>query len=77
MIAGGASALVLAAGHRMLRLPRGVVLGVLAGVFTQPAVLAFALEETGDDQPNLGYALVLPVAMFAKIAAAQLLAAGR
>lgn len=72
-IAATASVLVLAAGHRWLRLPRGVLLGVLAGVLTQPAVLAFALEESRDDQPNLGYALVLPVAMFAKIVAAQLL----
>lgn len=75
LTAGFASVLVLVVGHVVLRLPRGVLLGVLAGALTQPAVLAFALEETGDDQPNLGYALVLPVAMFAKIVAAQLLVA--
>lgn len=75
LVAATVSAVTLTIGHRWLRLPRGVLLGVLAGVLTQPAVLAFALEETGDDQPNLGYALVLPVAMFAKIVAAQLLVA--
>ena len=36
-------------------------------------VLGFALEQTGDDSPNLGYATVYPVAMIAKILLAQVL----
>ncbi len=49
--------------------------GVLAGSQTQPAVLAFANERTGfDNRVALGYALVYPAAMIAKILLAQVLA---
>ena len=46
---------------------------MLAGLQTQPAVLGFALEQTGDDLPNIGYATVYPVAIIAKIVLAQML----
>lgn len=49
--------------------------GIVAGAQTQPAVLAFANERTGfDNRVALGYALVYPAAMIAKILLAQLLA---
>jgi len=60
-------------GHRLLRIPLGVVLGMLAGIQTQPAVLAYALEKTGRDTPNVGYASVFPIAMISKILLAQLI----
>ena len=48
--------------------------GALGGVQTQPAVLAFANGRTHDDpRVALGYALVYPVAMVAKILIATLL----
>ena len=51
--------------------------GLLAGLQTQPAVLAFAAERSeGDDRVNVGYAMVFPAAMIAKIVMAQLLAGG-
>jgi putative transport protein len=58
-------------GHRLLRLPMGTMIGVLAGLQTQPAVLGFALEQSGNDLPNIGYASVYPVATIAKILIAQ------
>jgi putative transport protein len=63
-------------GHRVLRIPLGVMVGTLAGLQTQPAVLAFAIEKTGRDLPNVGYAAVFPFAMIAKIILAQLLLQG-
>lgn len=49
--------------------------GMLAGAQTQPAVLAFANDRTGHDlRVGLGYALVYPAAMIAKILLAQVLA---
>jgi putative transport protein len=60
-------------GHRILRIPLGVVVGMLAGIQTQPAVLAYALEKTGRDSPNVGYASIFPIAMIAKILLAQLI----
>lgn len=48
--------------------------GVIGGVQTQPAVLAFANERTGaDPRVALGYAMVYPVAMIVKIFIAQVL----
>lgn len=48
--------------------------GALSGAQTQPALLAFANSRTGSDpRVALGYALVYPVAMVAKILVAQVL----
>lgn len=62
-------------GHRVLRIPRDVLVGVIAGIHTQPAALAFAVEQTESEQPNLGYSTVFPLATIAKIILAQLLLA--
>ncbi len=59
-------------GHRLLGIPMGLLAGILAGLQTQPAVLAFAHEQTRNDLPNVGYASVFPAAMILKIALAQL-----
>lgn len=63
----------LIVGHRLLRIPMGTLTGMLAGIQTQPAVLAFSLEQARSDAPNTGYASVYPVATLVKIVAAQLL----
>lgn len=48
--------------------------GVLAGIETQPAALAFGLERSGgDERISRAYALVFPVAMIAKIVVVQFL----
>jgi putative transport protein len=48
--------------------------GMLAGVETQPAALAYASERTnGDERVSRAYALVFPAAMLAKILVVQLL----
>ena len=57
---------------RLMRIPLSVLVGTLAGIQTQPAVLAFAVERTENDLPNVGYATVFPVAMIIKILFAQL-----
>jgi putative transport protein len=70
-----AAALTLWAGTTLLHLPFGTLAGTLAGLQTQPAVLGFALEQTHDESPNVGYATVYPVAMIAKVILGQLLLA--
>ncbi len=77
-IAGGVITIVTALstlwiGHRLLKIPMGLLAGILAGLQTQPAVLGFALEQSENDLPNIGYASVYPVALIAKIILAQLL----
>jgi putative transport protein len=78
VIAGGVfltslSAVAMLAAGRWLGLGPPGASGLIAGAQTQPAVLAFAAERTGDQRLDLTYALVLPVAMVVKIVAAQLL----
>jgi putative transport protein len=50
--------------------------GLLAGVHTQPAALAFANTQAGCEDPSISYAAVYPVALIAKIILAQLLILG-
>jgi putative transport protein len=65
--------LALVIGHRLLHIPASVVVGMIAGIQTQPADLAFACERTRNEIPAMGYAAVYPVATIAKIVLAQLL----
>lgn len=72
----GVTALVSAAvAHRVLKVPMSLSLGIVAGIHTQPAVLGWALEETRNEIPNVGYASVYPAATLAKLVAVQLLVA--
>lgn len=73
LITAVAAVTLLVVGHRLLKIPMGLCIGILAGLQTQPAVLAFASEQTDNDMPNLGYATVYPLATIAKIVLAQLL----
>jgi putative transport protein len=60
-------------GTRLLRLSYPSVMGLMSGIQTQPACLAYANEHGGTDAPNVWYASVYPVSMIAKIILAQLL----
>jgi len=64
---------VLVVGEVWLRLPVSAALGVLSGVQTQPAVLAYAVQQTESELPNTWYATVYPAAMVAKILLAQVI----
>jgi putative transport protein len=48
-------------------------MGLVSGIQTQPACLAYATREANSDAPDLAYAAVFPVALIAKIIVAQLL----
>jgi putative transport protein len=65
--------LTLLIGYRLLKVPLGVLTGMLAALQTQPAVLSFACEQAENDLPNIGYATVYPLAIIAKVLIAQLL----
>jgi putative transport protein len=74
-LTGLAAVLVVVALHAVSRMPWLETAGAVAGVQTQPAVLAFVNERTGyDTRVGVGYALVYPVAMIVKILVAQVLA---
>lgn len=60
-------------GRKLLKIPLGALSGLLAGIHTQPAALAFASERYPDGSPSVGYATVFPLATIVKIVAAQVL----
>jgi putative transport protein len=60
-------------GYKYFKLPMAAVMGMMSGIQTQPAVLAYSSQQTESDQPNIWYATVYPAAMVAKIILAQLI----
>ncbi|MFM7429783.1 MAG: aspartate:alanine exchanger family transporter, partial [Flammeovirgaceae bacterium] len=60
-------------GHRFLKIPFPRLAGMLAGLQTQPAVLAFVNEQAKGEQPNIGYSSVFPIARLSKIIFVQIL----
>jgi putative transport protein len=46
---------------------------MLSGLHTQPAVLAFVHDQSGSEEPNIGYAAVFPIAILSKIILVQVL----
>ena len=60
-------------GHKLLKVPVDSLMGLISGIQTQPAALAFAENLADNDRPSLAYASIFPVAMIAKIVLAQLL----
>jgi putative transport protein len=60
-------------GYRFLRLPMSAVMGMVSGMQTQPACLAFATQHSRNDMPSEWYASVYPASMIAKILLAQVL----
>lgn len=66
---------MLYVGYRWLRIPMGLLTGMVAGMQTQSATLGFALDQAGNDLPTVGYAMVYPMAMVVKIVLAPVLLA--
>lgn len=60
-------------GYRLLRLEMIAVLGITAGVFTQPAALVFADKISESDAPNHYFSVIQPLSMIVKIIGAQII----
>ncbi len=73
LITFGVTLCTILVGHRFLKIPFDALMGLVSGVQTQPACLAYATGLTRSDAPNIAYAGVYPAAMIAKIILAQLL----
>lgn len=67
------SSITLFIGYKVLKIPMTLLFGILPGIQTQSATLAFANDRTGNELPNIGYATVYPTAMVVKILLAQVL----
>ncbi|MGA9121185.1 MAG: aspartate:alanine exchanger family transporter [Bacteroidota bacterium] len=64
----------LGVGTRVLGLPIAAAMGLMSGIQTQPACLAYANERTTSNAANVWYASVYPLSMITKIVIAQLIA---
>ena len=73
LVTCGTALATLWIGYKLLKIPLGILIGMLAGLQTQPAVLGFATEQTRNDLPNIGYTAVYPTATIGKIVLAQLI----
>ncbi len=58
-------------GHLYLKLPMAAVMGMVSGIQTQSACLAYANQQTESDLPNIWYTTVYPASVVAKIILAQ------
>lgn len=68
-----ATLLALWIGYRLLKIPMSLLMGIIAGMQTQTAVLGYALGETKNDLPSIGFASVYPAATIIKIICVQVL----
>jgi len=73
LITCGTATVALIIGHKVLKIPFSLLIGMVSGMQTQPALLTFSAQQTGNEVPNMGYASVYPVAMVLKIVLAQII----
>jgi putative transport protein len=59
--------LALWIGHKVLKIPMCLVVGIVAGMHTSTPGLGYIKEQTGNDLPDQGYACVFPFATIGKI----------
>ncbi len=60
-------------GHFLFKLPFPFLVGLISGFQTNAAILGFAQDQFGDEQPSLGYTTVYPLAMILKILMVQII----
>ncbi|MFK7925524.1 MAG: aspartate:alanine exchanger family transporter [Bacteroidia bacterium] len=70
LISLGTAMLMYWVGYRFFKIPFSILSGMMAN---QPAILDFALTRTGNQLPSVGFALMFPIALIAKIVIAQIL----
>ncbi len=65
--------IMMLAGRYFLKIPFPLLLGIVSGMQTQPACIAYANAEAKNSVPNFGYSLVFPAAMITKIILVQII----
>ena len=73
LITCATATVALIIGHKVMKIPFSLLIGMVSGMQTQPALLTFSAQQTGNEVPNMGYASVYPVAMVLKIVLAQVI----
>ncbi|MCB1142856.1 MAG: transporter [Leptospiraceae bacterium] len=65
--------LMIVLGRKVLKISYPMLMGIISGMQTQPAVIAYSNAEVKNSVPNYGYSLVFPMAMITKILFVQLI----
>jgi putative transport protein len=65
-------AIVLLAGHFVLRIPFDDLLGVASGATGNPAIVVYAARMAPTDRPDIAYAMIFPSATIVKVIAVQI-----
>jgi putative transport protein len=73
VITASVTVVTLFLGVRVLKLSLPAAMGLMSGIQTQPACLAYANEHATTNAPDVWYASVYPASMISKIILAQLL----
>jgi putative transport protein len=73
VVTASVTAVTLVLGVKVLRLSLPAAMGLMSGIQTQPACLAYANERATSNAPDLWYASVYPISMISKIILAQVL----
>ena len=60
-------------GRFILKIPYPLLMGIISGMQTQPACIAYVNGEIKNSVPNFGYSLVFPVSMITKIILVQII----
>ncbi|MCL4142053.1 UNVERIFIED_CONTAM: hypothetical protein GTU68_063892 [Idotea baltica] len=60
-------------GYVFFKIPFSLLIGMIGIASNQPVVLDYAIEQSGNQLPNIGFTLVLPVSLIAKIVIVQFL----
>ena len=61
------ASLALWIGHKVMKIPMSLVVGIVAGMHTSTPGLGYIKDQTGNDLPDQGYACVFPFATIGKI----------
>lgn len=77
IVTAGVTLATMIVGYKVFRIPFDALMGVVSGVQTQSACLAWATSRTRSDAPNLTYAVTYPVATVVKIIIVQLMVSWR
>jgi putative transport protein len=73
VITATVTVVTLVLGVKLLRLSLSAAMGLMSGIQTQPACLAYANEHATTNAPDIWYASVYPASMISKIILAQVL----
>ncbi len=65
--------LMILIGRFILKIPYPLLMGIISGMHTQPACIAYVNGEIKNSVPNFGYSLVFPVSMITKIILVQII----